>query len=128
MTTVAVGESEAEGLKERGNALFSKGKYLEALECYEAAISKFPNCAIYYSNASACCAAWPCTEPVNGWVGSWSVSTAACANEQGSISINHHLATNKLLAATQGVELQLDTGLWILLNLIIQAAPVKIFR
>lgn len=56
MTTVAVGESEAEGLKERGNALFSKGKYLEALECYEAAISKFPDCAIYYSNASACCA------------------------------------------------------------------------
>ena len=49
-------DGEAEGLKAEGNSLFSQGKYLEALERYEAAISKSPATAIYYSNASACCA------------------------------------------------------------------------
>jgi serine/threonine-protein phosphatase 5 len=48
--------SEANALKERGNKLFGAGNYLDALEVYEEAITMAPQEAIYYCNASACCA------------------------------------------------------------------------
>ena len=48
--------SEADALKERGNKLFGAGNYLDALEAYEEAITVAPQGAVYYCNASACCA------------------------------------------------------------------------
>lgn len=47
---------EAELIKEKGNALFGRGDYEGALVAYEEAIEVAPATAVYYSNASACCA------------------------------------------------------------------------
>lgn len=55
-TPIPPSSPSAEESKERGNKLFSGGNYLEALEAYEDAILKSPAMAVYYMNASACCA------------------------------------------------------------------------
>lgn len=47
--------AKAESIKEEGNKHFAQGNYDQSLECYEEAIRLVPECAIYYSNASASC-------------------------------------------------------------------------
>lgn len=55
--SVATNDAEtAEGLKAEGNQHFAAGRFDQALEAYERAIAKAPLVAIYYCNASACCA------------------------------------------------------------------------
>jgi hypothetical protein len=45
---------EVEALKNRGNAHFQKAKYLDAIDCYTAAIIIEPNHVISLGNRSAC--------------------------------------------------------------------------
>ena len=58
-----IGESEAEAEKEKGNALFKRGSFVEAAECFSRCIEKSSsNNQVYYSNRSACYASlgsWP---------------------------------------------------------------------
>ena len=46
--------SEVEALKNRGNVHFQKAKYLDAIDCYTAAIIIDPNHVISLGNRSAC--------------------------------------------------------------------------
>jgi tetratricopeptide (TPR) repeat protein len=45
---------EVEALKNRGNEHFQKAKYLDAIDCYTAAIIIDPNHVISLGNRSAC--------------------------------------------------------------------------
>ena len=45
---------EVEALKNRGNAHFQKGKYLDAIDCYTAATIIDPKHVISLGNRSAC--------------------------------------------------------------------------
>lgn len=68
--SIAERTSLATHLKTKGNALFSKKSFREAIECYSQAIAVSPSeSAVFYSNRAAC--ASPSVLCLCGWFLGW---------------------------------------------------------